>query len=160
MLITFEDMPQPSQQNPPSNWPYALTGVLMACLGVIAILVLTSLRPTQDNSVLIATVIGFLSTTTGVIMTFMKAQETHLAVNSRLDAFMASARKVGHLEGEVSGRMAGIAEGELRRPLAAPAVPTTLEVDTNLTAHKIDNDATARQAPKPSPTNAAKNKDL
>jgi hypothetical protein len=127
----------------------------MACLGVIAILVLTSLRPAQDNSVLIATVIGFLSTTTGVIMTFMKAQETHLAVNSRLDAFMASARKVGHLEGEASGRVAGIAEGELRHP--APAAPTILAVDTNLTAHKIDDDATARQS-KPAPTDAAKQK--
>lgn len=125
MLITFDDMPaQPSTAVPASNWPYVFTGVLMAALGVIAILVLTSLRPTLDNSVLIATVIGFLSTTTGVIMTFMKAQETHLAVNSRLDAFMASARKVGHLEGEASGRVLGIAEGELRHPpQTKPAIP-------------------------------------
>ncbi len=109
MILTFEDMPQPSQK-PRASWPYLLAIVFMAFLGTVAILILTKLRPAQDNSVLITAVIGFLGTMTGTILTFMKAQETHLSVNSRLDAFMASARQVGHLEGKEEGRAAALAE--------------------------------------------------
>jgi hypothetical protein len=127
LILTFDDMTDMTAPKPipPTNWPYVVAGVLMAALGTIAVLVLSALRPSQDNSVLIATVIGFLSTTTGVIMTFMKAQETHLAVNSRLDAFMASARKVGHMEGREEGRVEGIAEGGLRTLAPAPLAQPT-----------------------------------
>ena len=99
ILLSFEDMPQ-SSQKPGSAWPYLIAIIFMAALGTMAILILTKLRPAQDNSVLITAVIGFLGTMTGTILTFMKAQETHLSVNSRLDAFMASAKQVGRWEGK------------------------------------------------------------
>jgi hypothetical protein len=133
LILTFDDMPlnfedMPSAPPPPSNWPYLITVVLMAAFGVIGVLILTKLRPTQDNSVLITTVIGFLSTTTGVVLTFLKAQDTHDAVNGQLKKFLSTARQVSHFEGQAQGRAEGIAEGELRRPLPMQAViPVVLQ---------------------------------
>jgi hypothetical protein len=127
IILTFNDMPSPTKQSS-SNWQYLVTVAFMAALGTIGVLVVTALRPTQDNSMLITTIIGFLSTTTGVILTFLKTQETHLSVNSRLDAFMASARQVGHMEGAEEGRRAGIIEGQLRVPMPMQAViPVVLQ---------------------------------
>jgi hypothetical protein len=121
LILTFDDMPEQPKKTT-SNWPYLITVGFMAALGTIGILVLTKLRPTQDNTLIITMITGWLGTITGVILTFMKAQETHLSVNSRLDAFMASARQVGHLEGKEEGRIAGIQEAELRRPVPMQAV--------------------------------------
>jgi len=161
-LLSFDDVPQQQPSRKPGDaWPYLLAIVFMAFLGTVAILVLTKLRPNQDNSVLITAVIGFLGTMTGTILTFMKAQETHLSVNSRLDAFMASAKQVGHLEGKEEGRKLAIAERQMV-PMEAviPVIlqPQKLARDTNATVHKIDDDATARQAPEPSPPVAPKTK--
>ncbi len=142
LILTFDDMPEQAKK-PGSNWPYLLTVGFMAALGTIAILVLTKLRPTQDNSLLITMITGWLGTITGVILTFMKAQETHLSVNSRLDAFMASARQVGHMEGKEEGRVLGITEGELRRPIPMQAViPVVIQP-----AHTIPAPPLAQPAP-------------
>ena len=150
ILLTFDDM-QPSPK-PASNWPYLITVVLMAAFGVIAVLVLTALRPTQDNSVLIATVIGFLSTTTGVILTFMKAADTHDAVNHRLDLFLSTARQVSHFEGQAEGRAEGITEGELRHRAPMQAlIPVVLQPAPT---------APALPPVQPAPADAANKKDL
>ena len=125
IILSFDDMPQPSQK-PGSAWPYLIAIIFMAALGTMAILILTKLRPAQDNSVLITAVVGFLGTMTGTVLTFMKAQETHLSVNSRLDAFMASAKQVGRLEGKEEGRAAGILEGLKQQPIQA-VIPVVLQ---------------------------------
>ena len=82
-----------------SNTPYILAVVIMMILGVGGIMVLTVIRPNADNTMLIATMLGFLAPTTLSLLAFMKAQETHLSVNSRLDAFMEQARATGHAAG-------------------------------------------------------------
>jgi hypothetical protein len=182
-LITFEDMPLPTSQKPASQLPYLAAVLFMTLLGVVAILVLTALKPATDNTLLIATVIGFLTPTTLSLMAFMKSQETHLMVNSRLAEFMASAKRISHYEGKEEGHAEGITEGELRfAPHVIPVVAlpsTVLAVDTNLTthdsnvlahdsnalahdtnavAHKIDDDATARKASEPGASDAANKK--
>jgi hypothetical protein len=152
ILLTFEDI-QPANPKPPSNWPYLIAVILMAAFGVIAVLILTKLRPTQDNSMLITTVIGFLSTTTGVILTFMKAADTHDAVNGQLRRFLDTARQVSHYEGQAQGRIEGIAEGELRHPMQA-VIPVVLQP-----APPILPTAPALSPVQPAPTDAANKKE-
>lgn len=85
------------------NTPYLLVSGGMAVVGVIAIVAITSLRPDQDNAVLIATIIGLLASTTASILSFQKSQQTHLSVNSRLDSFIASAEAAAGAKGQLQG---------------------------------------------------------
>jgi hypothetical protein len=77
----------------------------MALLGVVGVLVVTLLRPDKDNSALITSLLGFLAPTTMALLAFMKAQETHLAVNSRLDALIVQAEAIGFTKGTDSQRL-------------------------------------------------------
>lgn len=86
-----------------TNTPYLLVSGGMAVVGVIAIVVITSLRPDQDNAVLIATILGLLASTTASILAFQKAQQTHLSVNSRLSAFLVAAKAQAKAEGVKEG---------------------------------------------------------
>lgn len=92
----YTDMPDPNPSpsivRPPSNVAYLVAVAFMSLLVVIAVLLITFLRPDKDNSTLITLVIGSLVPTTGTILAFMKSQETHLSVNSRLDEFMKTAK--------------------------------------------------------------------
>jgi hypothetical protein len=84
--------------------PYIVAVVIMSLFGVVGILVLTIMRPTQDNTTLIALIVGFLTPTTVSLLALMKAQETHLSVNSRLDQFVASEKDASHAEGVLIGQ--------------------------------------------------------
>lgn len=85
------------------NTPYLLVSGGMAIVGVVAIVVITSLRPDQDNAVLIATILGLLASTTASILAFQKASSTHIAVNSRLSEFIVAARAQAKAEGVKEG---------------------------------------------------------
>lgn len=90
-----------------NNVPYIVAVLIMATLGVIAVLMLAFLRPTQDNTAIYVLVFGSLTPTTLALLAFMKAQETHLSVNSRLDQFIINAGRAERAEGELVGRAAG-----------------------------------------------------
>jgi len=90
-----------------NNLPYIVAVVVMAALGVLAVVAITLIRPDQDNTALLATVIGFVAPTTFSLMAFMKAQETKLSVNGRLDALMANAKHVAYAQGLSEGRAEG-----------------------------------------------------
>lgn len=128
----------------PNNVPYLAVVALMAILAVFFVLGISYLRPTTDNSQLIATILGFVTTTTAAVLAFMKAQETHLSVNSRLDAFMANAKLAARAEGITEGRqqgrdsanartdaLAGGQEIPLPRPVQVEVVNTPLTVTTD-----------------------------
>jgi hypothetical protein len=99
--------PHESVVAPPNNVPYVIAVIAMSIACVAAIVAITFARPEADNSVLITTVIGFATTTTASLLAFMKSQETHLSVNSRLDAFMRNAELAAHVQGIVEGRSQG-----------------------------------------------------
>lgn len=109
---------EPTIVQPPSNLPYVVAAVVMSLIGATFVVGITYLRPTQDNAVLIATVLGFLAPTTMGLMAFMKSQETHLSVNSRLDAFIRNARIAAH----AIGRAEGVSEGLTTAKIAARAI--------------------------------------
>lgn len=92
--------------NQSSNVPYILAVVIMMTLAITGSVSLLIFRPEQDNSSTIGLIFGFLSTTTLSLLAFMKSQETHLSVNSRLDQFIESAKKIARAEGSIEGRLA------------------------------------------------------
>lgn len=91
---------------PPRNLQYVVAVVVMSGLGIVSVLAITLMKPEQDNTVIIASVFGFLLPTTMALLAFMKSQETHLSVNSRLEAFINEARELARAEGMVAGREA------------------------------------------------------
>lgn len=109
-----EDDRRASVVPPPNNLPYIWAVVAMMFLGVGAIAAVSIFRPVEDNTVVITTIVGFIAPTTLSLLAFMKSQETHLSVNSRLDAFMASARAAAHAQGITQGRLEGRAMADAR----------------------------------------------
>lgn len=111
------DMDQKSSSTS-SNVPYLVAVVIMTLLALGAVLAVLVLRPGQDNTQLIATIVGFCVPTTTAILAFMKSQETHLAVNSRLDSFMKQHADSARAEGVI----AGIDKEQSRQAAIPPAV--------------------------------------
>ena len=62
--------------------------LIMSILGVLAVLVITLVRPDVDNASLIGQVLGYLLPTTMALLAFLKSQETHSEVNSRMTEFV------------------------------------------------------------------------
>jgi hypothetical protein len=104
---------------PPNNLPYVVAVVIMMGFGVVGVVAITVLRPTQDNTIIITTLLGFLAPTTLSLLAFMKAQETHLSVNSRLDDFMRTATYAAHAKGLMEGRGEGRDSADQRTDLLA-----------------------------------------
>ena len=97
-------MSEISQAPPASHVPYVVAICVMALLGVVMVLGIQAMRPKDDNTALITMGIGFLATMTTSILALMKAQETHLSVNSRLDQFMKTAQAASLAEGILQGQ--------------------------------------------------------
>src|SRR3990167_10747566 len=98
----------------PNNIPYVVAIIVMMGIAIVGVATITIFRPNQDNTVVIASIFGFLAPTTLSLLAFMKAQETHLSVNSRLDQFMKNAELAARAEGELAGRAAGRGEADRR----------------------------------------------
>lgn len=87
-----------------SNTPYIIAIIIMATLGALGIVVISLFNPGKDNSLIIASLLGFLTPTTLSLLALMKSQETHLSVNSRLEEFIKNAGDAARAEGVIEGR--------------------------------------------------------
>lgn len=103
----------------------------MMIIGVGGVVTISLARPNQDNTSIITTILGFLAPTTLSLLAFMKAQETHLSVNSRLDAFMRNAELAARVQGVIEGRSQGRDDANLRTDALAQQSPTKVEI-TNI----------------------------
>ena len=99
---------------PTNNTHYVLATMVLMFMGVALTMGILYVRPLIDPLVVIAAVFGVLTPTGAAILALMKAQETHLSVNSRLDAFVASAQVEARREGQ---------DQERERAAAHPVVP-------------------------------------
>ena len=70
-----------------SNLPYLIVIVVMATIGIAGTLAILVLRPEADNASLYVAIAGFVCPTMAAMLAFIKTQETHLLVNSRMDEF-------------------------------------------------------------------------
>lgn len=86
-----------------SKTPYLIAVMLMFVLGVISVLVVESINPEKDNSVLITSIFQTLVVMTPAILAFMKTNETHNMVNSDLAKWIDDAVQRAFSEGEKSG---------------------------------------------------------
>jgi hypothetical protein len=128
--------PPPLVSNTPSNTPYLVAVVIMALIAVIGVLGTMFFRPGVDNTAIITLILGFTATTTGSILAFMKSQETHLMVNSKLERWMSDHVDLAATNARAEGTIAGIAQ-EQARSLATPSAPssTTPMVAVDLPKH-------------------------
>ncbi len=86
-----------------SNTPYVIAVCVMAFIACGAVVLVVMLRPGRDNVLLVGAIFGFVGPFTMALLAFMKSQETHLSVNSRLDAFMETASRAARAEGHIAG---------------------------------------------------------
>ena len=89
---------------PPNNIQYLVAIVIMSIVAVSGSIVISVYRPDIDFVVVFGVIAGFMAPTTLSLLAFMKAQETHLSVNSRLDAFIKNAELSSRAEGVEEGR--------------------------------------------------------
>jgi len=114
-LIIDPNAPTKSVISIPNNTPYIIAVVIMVSIGVGGIILIWLARPeAMDNMLITAAVFTFIGPTTLSLLAFMKSQETHLSVNSRLDAFMSNAVKAARSEGLIQGKIEGNIESDAR----------------------------------------------
>lgn len=77
----------------------------MAVLGVLAVIFVTWLRPTADNTVLITTILGFIGTITAALATLVKSQEALTAASESKKLGEANTELLGVIRNDVNGKM-------------------------------------------------------
>lgn len=81
---------------------YVLAIILLGICTMASIVVITILRPEQDNTSIIATIVGFATPLMLGILSLM-SRENHLSMNSRLDQLIDNTRTVARMEGAIQG---------------------------------------------------------
>ena len=97
-------MVNPNLASQSNSTPYLVASGVILLLGSVMILGIIMLRPSYDPLIVIGAVAGLLAPTLAAIQAYNKAQETHLSVNSRLDAWMKEHGQVKLMEGMAQER--------------------------------------------------------
>ncbi len=90
----------------PNTKAYIVAVVLIVLIAIASIVSIDIVNPDKDNTLIIAAILGFITPTIASIFSFIKAQETHLMVNSRLSQFMENAEIAATAKGKEEGRLA------------------------------------------------------
>lgn len=134
----------PSQAPPPSKAPYVWAVVTLMLISVCMVLGIIALRPAYDVMLVIVGVTGFMAPTLAAVLSFLKAEETHAAVNSRLDAFMEEHGRAQRAEGVAEGTDDERSRSVGRAPTVAAGTVTA--VVANETAKAAESIAVAHDA--------------
>ena len=100
--------------------PYFWVAFAMALLGAFLIVTILWLRPTSDPMTVIEKVASPLVPTLAAIMAWLKIQEVHLNINSRLTEFMQARVDAADAKGQLKGtadeqaRQAALPSSEVR----------------------------------------------
>ncbi len=86
-----------------SRAPYVWAVVILAAIAAVLVVVVLWIRPQADPLDVVSQVAKGLPPTIAGVMAYLKAQETHLSVNSRLDAFMREHAAAAHVKGQLQG---------------------------------------------------------
>jgi len=82
----------------------------MTLITTLAVIIVSILLPDKDNTVLITTIIGISAPTTFSMLAFIKAQETHVLVNSRMTTFIEALEKSAK-DQSIIAKAEGVQEG-------------------------------------------------
>jgi hypothetical protein len=118
-----------------SIMPYIWATVIMFLIASLLVLGILILRPNADPLLVIGGIFGVVGTMTASILAVMKAQETHLSVNSRLDAWKRSMRTEARREG-------GDIERDRVAKLSPPAPAAAADLSLRITAQQPEATAT------------------
>lgn len=163
----------PAIKQQASNVPYLIAAVVMVLISTIAVLVVVLFRPDKDNSAIMTIIGGFTVSAIPSVLSMMKAQETHLSVNSQMEDFKrdladlsniksALANREGMMQGATDerSRVAVLARDEAaakrtaqlaamaQTAAAAPAAPAVPEATTSVVPF-ITATASAKELPIP-----------
>lgn len=97
------ETPQLVSPSPKPLAHYTWAVIILMLFAVILIMTIIQMRPTVDPIIIIGAVMTAMTPTTAAVLALMKAQETHLSVNSRLDEFMNQHAKAARSEGLMEG---------------------------------------------------------
>jgi len=96
--------------NQDSSTPYLAAVIISLLIGIAGVATVVAIRPDFDILVVAGVIFAFLTPTTTSLLALMKTQETneqaketHLSVNSRLDAFIQNAANAARAEGVKEG---------------------------------------------------------
>ena len=81
---------------------YLTTILILSMTGVISIVILSVVNPTKDNTIIIATILGFLTPTILSLVALM-VKDTHDLTNSRMTELLELTRKSSKAEGKLEG---------------------------------------------------------
>lgn len=95
---------------PVNNVPYIVAVLVMAGIGIAGAVITVALLPPVDIAPVIAAIFGFLTPTTLSLLAFLKTQETHVLVNSRMTEFMATLQESVQDKSAIA-KAQGVAQG-------------------------------------------------
>lgn len=106
-----------------TNARAALLVILCMCaLGTGGVLLLQLLRPDNDNTGVIATIIGFLAPTTAALLAYLKSADTHKLVNGQLTEYKRTLQE-NALRDIADARAAAYRDASTQRSGYLPAGP-------------------------------------
>ena len=105
--------------------PYVWAALCFAALGAGLVVVILYLRPNSDPMDVIERVASPLIPTLAAAMAWLKSQETHLSINSRLTEFMRTATDAA----DAKGQLKGVADEQMRQAKQSSLVPPPTSVD-------------------------------
>lgn len=81
---------------------YVVLIAFLSAIGLMSIVSVILFRPDQDNTALIATIIGFLTPICGTILAIM-VKDIHTDINSRMTELLNLTRSSAKAEGKLEG---------------------------------------------------------
>jgi hypothetical protein len=106
-------MPPQNQIEPPTTL-YVVAIVALCALTVAAVVVISIMRPEQDNAGVIAIIIGITLPTSTALMAKVQ-QQMHLAMNSRMTQFLELTATASKAEGKLEEQAGVAASGKLQK---------------------------------------------
>lgn len=83
--------------------PYVWAVVVLTLIGALLVTAILLIRPQADAMDVIGKVLTGLTPTIMGTLAYLKSQETHLMVNSRLDAFITAQAQLARSQGQIQG---------------------------------------------------------
>lgn len=123
--------PMVIQTKPASNSSAFVLGsiIALAVIGAGTIVIVSLLRPKEDNTALIASILGFIAPTTAALLALVKStqagaavQELRLDVNHRLSQLLEQTAKAAKSEGRDDALAAAAAIASATTAAVAPAI--------------------------------------
>jgi len=87
---------------------YLIAVIVMVLIGVVSVMAVVIIRPNSDNTLLITTIVGFIAPTLMALLAFLKAQETRIAVDGRMDELLELTRESGNAQGRLAEKLENI----------------------------------------------------